>query len=1113
MATLVQLIDVRSALAARDPSLVDLLIQFVQQDLDRIVDGEPELENVYNFPKFFEEIQSRQFRRKSLEEQKLYRQQRVAELEAADSDSATAGTAASVRFHSHEILTQLWQANDSFSRDCLLRLIAELPLVYGPWKALKQIFKEAEAKHDTVIYGALGARFDVAFADNRHGVSKRTLGYLCRRAWRYLRRVAQTLPSVYPDVVNDFLIRYRSEDFHDTNFLTQSWILNHIFFHETKQYNGGGFLFGCYVNGQRIGRRPTSWLKHRAFVDAWRRSPRPLFALLQSAQCEPLRQYAATALKSEFRATLREIQPSWVSRLVSVGSGSIDEFVIWILENVPRFEQAKFRELGLHDAALQLFDSNSASAAKFAAEYARTHARDLSVQQLIRLVSNHHQPVSKLAIDLLKSLDPRKDVGLEAWGRLLESDSGSKVAADMLQKHFTGKEMTPKWFTERLLHGGHGARDFAIRNLTRLHSLRSLGTSYFIDLMLDADPASDNLHFVTRFAAEQLEKIGLGAIDTQALQRMLIHPTMFTVVVSWEHQGLLEAKRFEADFLKRIAFKPTYETEPLVIEAHQSKHADHYQYNPTLAEYCFRWLSDVRQFLPDELGFEWLMELVKRNEPEYHNFAVQAMSKAFLPADFAPTDSAATKAKLEDKPDGEINVDLDGASFVFTGKLATMTRAEAKKKVTTAGGANSSSVNKKLDYLVIGDEGSPLYGQGRKGSKQLKGEELIEEGSPMRIISETAFLQMLAGEQREFSEDAVDAGCQRLWEMMTQAEKEDDPLARFARSYFRNHHKEICLKETDRPVDPGAEIPDSFLTFQQVKPLFADSRVTLRSLAMEFAQYEFVRWAPPIDGIVEMCETPHAEVRDFVAKALTCDEAPEHRRYRLGPDVLTADAVYRFCESRDAKTRALGMLLIQRHPRLQLPEELFRLTESPDAQVRGFVIRTFWSLYRDRGITDNWHPSYFQTKSTVGTKKKPLTEDEIAAKIGAGPPDRPESLPAETAQIQELLRRVLFELPPGPPPRTAKPEARSSSKPEKEKAKDDSTKLKPLPARMSKLNLVETIRDLAIEDASFAEVVLPVLTEFMDSRGKSEQAACIVAVTRIRKSHDLPMTELQEVTS
>jgi hypothetical protein len=55
-----------------------------------------------------------------------------------------------------------------------------------------------------------------------------------------------------------------------------------------------------------------------------------------------------------------------------------------------------------------------------------------------------------------------------------------------------------------------------------------------------------------------------------------------------------------------------------------------------------------------------------------------------------------------------------------------------------------------------------------------------------------------------------------------------------------------------------------------------------------------------------------------------------------------------------------------------------------------------------------------------------------------------------------------------------------------------------LPARKAKLELVEVLRDLALEDAEFAAGVLPLLEEFMTSRGPSERAACLVAVTRIR---------------
>jgi hypothetical protein len=94
--------------------------------------------------------------------------------------------------------------------------------------------------------------------------------------------------------------------------------------------------------------------------------------------------------------------------------------------------------------------------------------------------------------------------------------------------------------------------------------------------------------------------------------------------------------------------------------------------------------------------------------------------------------------------------------------------------------------------------------------------------------------------------------------------------------------------------------------------------------------------------------------------------------------------------------------------------------------------------------------------------------------------------------LREFLRRILFEIPPGRPP---------APKEEDEAAEGAAVRLKPLPARKAKLALVEVLRDLAEEEAEFARVVLPPLEEFMNSRGQSERAACLVAVTRIRHSH------------
>ncbi|MBW1809319.1 MAG: BRCT domain-containing protein [Deltaproteobacteria bacterium] len=89
----------------------------------------------------------------------------------------------------------------------------------------------------------------------------------------------------------------------------------------------------------------------------------------------------------------------------------------------------------------------------------------------------------------------------------------------------------------------------------------------------------------------------------------------------------------------------------------------------------------------------------------------------------------------------------DGTSFLFVGKLMTMTREQARLLVTSLGGRCPSGVSKDLDYLVVGNENSPIYGKGEKKPKQLKAEAMIDAGARIAIINEQDFLNMV-GEQQ-----------------------------------------------------------------------------------------------------------------------------------------------------------------------------------------------------------------------------------------------------------------------------------------------------------------------------------------------------------------------------
>lgn len=72
---------------------------------------------------------------------------------------------------------------------------------------------------------------------------------------------------------------------------------------------------------------------------------------------------------------------------------------------------------------------------------------------------------------------------------------------------------------------------------------------------------------------------------------------------------------------------------------------------------------------------------------------------------------------------------LLGLTFVFTGALKNMGREEARKKVESLGGKTVSSVSKKIDYVVLGEEA---------GSKVDKARSL-----DLKIISEEEFLSLI----------------------------------------------------------------------------------------------------------------------------------------------------------------------------------------------------------------------------------------------------------------------------------------------------------------------------------------------------------------------------------
>lgn len=88
-----------------------------------------------------------------------------------------------------------------------------------------------------------------------------------------------------------------------------------------------------------------------------------------------------------------------------------------------------------------------------------------------------------------------------------------------------------------------------------------------------------------------------------------------------------------------------------------------------------------------------------------------------------------------------------GKVVVFTGSLSDMSRKEAFQIVVNLGGIPSDSLNAKTNFLVIGNAEFAKSVKDGKTNKMKKAEKMIQKGSELSVISESAFFDMLSDYQ------------------------------------------------------------------------------------------------------------------------------------------------------------------------------------------------------------------------------------------------------------------------------------------------------------------------------------------------------------------------------
>ena len=474
---LVSLEDIQNAGKFERSELVQMLTEFANSDLTPRQRQQQAGINCEPAPKpnpwhsFLDDCQQKAFQELSDLDQALSRKNSFKLLEAADTlDSPE-------RIRLYPFLLELWRMPSPFARQTLLTLIPKAPLKYGLWKALKTIYKEAEKQNDSEIYGALLARLDLALAqrEGNEEVKTGTLKYLVRRGWRKLKNMGSHFSAIYAQQAVDVLRHYP-----EYTPWQRTWIARQILSAERPV----GSLNTNFKN-------PNHLIRYRAFRTAWHM--KALLRLAETAQSSIITQFAIKALQAEHSIALRDITSSEVLRLIQAQKPLLDVFCVWLLQHIPRFEQAQFKQLGFHDAILRWLDADHDQTIEYAVAYIRSHAQDLPLEKVLECVNHQHREARKLGFFLLSEKDPR-EVGLAAWSKLIGSEHGHKVAITALKKHFSSKELDLNWFRSILLRPE--AFEFAAAYIKELHGKKALNPEFLCPLLSEPDMHDDLAEFL-----------------------------------------------------------------------------------------------------------------------------------------------------------------------------------------------------------------------------------------------------------------------------------------------------------------------------------------------------------------------------------------------------------------------------------------------------------------------------------------------------------------------------------------------------------------------------------------------------------------------------------------
>ena len=411
-------------------------------------------------------------------------------------------------------------------------------------------------------------------------------------------------------------------------------------------------------------------------------------------------------------------------------------------------------------------------------------------------------------------------------------------------------------------------------------------------------------------------------------------------------------------------------------------------------------------------------------------------------------------------------------------------------------------------------------------------------------------LPPLSKEEYVSGNTVIDGARQLAWLVYHRCPDASSPKAKLFSSILLERNPRYRAHKGETPLADDMVWPQETFDFAWFTRWATSKREPIRAFALSLARYEMSHWISSQNiGFRELriFFTGYFDVQNALVRSIYKPESPVNlSRIDLSLKSFVPKDLYSYCFDLDERVVEFGLRIIADKPTLfGKPEDLLSLSDSNNARVRQLVIQVLWFQYKAPTTTPGWKPfSYSVVPYDPSRAIDPIRqagidpntlsgEDAVFGSnkhfLGLG--NKPVT-PFENIQLHddarfdlhEFLRRILFTLPRSPEQKNAEKQARKeqmahqygASSAKKQKSLEASWK--------NKQTLVAAIRDLALyvpsseirnamtakeheafeeDQKDFARFMIPVLEEFVFVRSKMLHNACLTALVQIKNKHFL----------